>query len=296
MEIQVKLACERRILTVSLDRILPVKTITKEMRKTVKYRRINASVRELGVIEPLVVYPENGAGDRYILLDGHVRLEVLKSLGQEAADCLIADDDEGYTYNHKINRLTAIQEHFMIMRAIENGVSEERLAQSLDVDVAAIRRKRDMLDGLCPEAVELLRERPATAGALREIKKVQPMRQIEMAELMIASRNFSVVYAKCLYAATPPDQLLEPDKPKEVDGLSPNEIARMEREMETLSQDFRLIEETHGRNVLDLVLVAGYLKKLLDNAPVVRYLSQHYAEILTEFQKVSESRSLTNCD
>ena len=55
----------------------------------------------------------------------------------------------------------------------------------------------------------------------------------------------------------------------------------------------RLIEESHGRNVLNLVLVVGYLKKLLDNARVVRYLSQHHAEILAEFQKIVETKSLT---
>ena len=45
--------------------------------------------------------------------------------------------------------------------------------------------------------------------------------------------------------------------------------------------------------MLNLVLVVGYLKKLLDNARVVRYLSQHHAEILTEFQKIVETKSLT---
>ena len=64
--------------------------------------------------------------------------------------------------------------------------------------------------------------------------------------------------------------------------------------MESLSQDFKLIEETHGRNVLNLVLVVSYLKKLLDNAGVVRYLSRNYSEILAEFQKVTESKSLAN--
>ena len=88
---------------------------------------------------------------------------------------------------------------------------------------------------------------------------------------MLASHNFSVSYAKCLVAATPPDQLLDGENPKNADGLSPADMARMEREMETLSRDFRHIEETHGRNVLNLVIAAGYLKKLVDNARVVRY-------------------------
>src|SRR5439155_8955357 len=112
-------------------------------------------------------------------------------------------DDEGFTYNHKVNRLSAIQEHFMILRAVKNGVSEERIARSLDVDVASIRRKRDLLDGICPEAVQLLRDKRVTGNALRELRKVRPMRQIEVAELMCATGNCSVGYARCLAAATP---------------------------------------------------------------------------------------------
>jgi hypothetical protein len=290
----VKLACEAQIIIVPVGKILPVKLIAADTKKSVKYNCIAASIRELGIIEPLVVYPDDGTPGCYMLLDGHIRLEVLKDIGQETAECLVAMDDEAFTYNHKVNRVSAIQEHFMIMKAIKNGVPEDRIARSLNVDLASIRRKRDMLDGICSEAVELLRDKRATAGALREIKKVKPMRQIEMAELMIASHNFSVAYAKCLYAATPDDQLVEEDKPKEVSGLSAEEMSRMEREMENLGQDFKLIEETHGRNVLNLVLVVSYLKKLLDNARVVRYLSQTYPEILTEFQKVGESKSLAD--
>jgi hypothetical protein len=34
----------------------------------------------------------------------------------------------------------------MILKAIERGVSEERIAKALDVDVAHIRRKRRLLE------------------------------------------------------------------------------------------------------------------------------------------------------
>ena len=46
----------------------------------------------------------------------------------------------------------------------------------------------------------------------------------------------------------------------------------------------------------NLVLVVGYLKKLLDNARVVRYLSQRCGDILTEFQKIVETKSLATGD
>lgn len=42
------------------------------------------------------------------------------------------------------------------MLAIESGVSEERLARSLNVDVRSITRKRNLLDGICQEAIDLL--------------------------------------------------------------------------------------------------------------------------------------------
>lgn len=62
--------------------------------------------------------------------------------------------------------------------------------------------------------------------------------------------------------------------------------------MENLSKDFRSVEDSHGQNVLHLVLVTGYLKKLMENARVVRYLSQHCADILAEFQKIVETKTL----
>ena len=62
--------------------------------------------------------------------------------------------------------------------------------------------------------------------------------------------------------------------------------------MENLKQDFKAIEESYGRNVLNLVLASKYLSKLLNNARVVRFLSQNYQEILLEFQNISEATSL----
>jgi hypothetical protein len=225
-------------------------------------------------------------------LDGLLRFEVLKDLGKAETFCLVATEDEAYTYNHKVNQVTPIQEHFMILRAIENGVSEDRIAATLNVNVMSIRSKRDLLKGVCPEAVKLLKDRLASAGAVRELSKVKPMRQIEMVELMIASDNLTASYAKCLIAATPDDQLDGKAAAKAKEGLSPEEIDRMEREMERLSKDFRQIEETYGRNVLNLVTSVAYLRKLLDNASIVRFLFRHDADMLAEFQKIVEATSL----
>ena len=63
----------------------------------------------------------------------------------------------------------------------------------------------------------------------------------------------------------------------------------MERESANLEREFKLAEQSYGMNHLDLVLAKGYLTKLLTNAKVVRYLAQHQAEILGEFQKLADA-------
>ena len=292
MNKKLRLACGTEILVLPLQKILPLRRLDESIRKTSKYKCIEASIRELGLIEPLMVFPQANSDGCFIILDGHVRHMILSTIGENSAKCLIATDDEGFTYNHKINRLSAIQEHFMIMRAIKNGVSEARIARTLDVDVNTIRQKRDMLDGICAEVVHIMKDRRATGKTVRQLRRLKPIRQIEVAELICTAGNYSEGYVKCLVAATPLDQLIEDERPKDIRCLSPDEVARLEHEMATLAREFKVIEESHGKNVLNMVIVNGYIKKLLDNARVVRYLSQNHPEILTEFQKLLEVRNL----
>ena len=60
-----------------------------------------------------------------------VRHAALLDIAATDARCLIADDDEAYTYNKRINRLATVQEHFMVVRAIERGVPGAMEAQAL---------------------------------------------------------------------------------------------------------------------------------------------------------------------
>jgi hypothetical protein len=287
---KVSIAFEAQGLVVAVTSILPLKQVKTSIRSTEKYQQVLASVREVGIIEPLIIFPQKT--DTYLLLDGHIRLEVLKEIGETHAHCLIATDDETYTYNKRVSRMATIQEHAMILQATRSGVSEERIAKVLRVDVSSIRQKRDLLNGVCKEAAEILKTKHVSIGVFAVLKKMKPMRQIEVAELLTDTGNFSVPYAKALFAATQPDMLLEPDKHKAVKGLTPEQVAKMEKEMESLQRDLKLVEESHGNQVLNLVLARSYVSKLFENARVTRYLGQHHPEIFRELQVVSENRSL----
>lgn len=144
----IKLGFETEVVTLALNQIIPLKIIPPSIRHSVKYKQILASVREVGIIEPLVVSPCNEGKGQYYLLDGLLRLEVTKELGNKSVTCLISTDDESFTYNKHINRISTIQEHQMIVRAVERGVSEAKIASALNVDVKSIILKRKMLDGI----------------------------------------------------------------------------------------------------------------------------------------------------
>ena len=176
----------------------------------------------------------------------------------------------------------------MILRAIERGASEERIARALNVDVGSIKRKRRLLEGICPEAAELLKDKHIAINAFWQLKKMVPMRQIEAAEIMVAMNRFTIGYVKSLVAATPASHLVAGRKPRSTKGLTGEQIAIMERESGNLDRELKIAEQTYGTDHLDLVLVKGYLSRLLSNAKVVRYLAQCHQEILAEFQKLAD--------
>ena len=84
------------------------KEINPLIYETKKFKSILSSIEEVGLVEPPVVYEENGT---YTIMDGHLRIEALKNLRIKKVECLIAKEDEGYTYNKHISRIANIQEH-----------------------------------------------------------------------------------------------------------------------------------------------------------------------------------------
>ena len=292
MNDRVALAFQRECVFVNVDDILPVKRLSDRITKTRKYKQIAASIKEVGIVEAPVVSRVPGKKGKFLLLDGHLRVAISKELGTEEIMCLVATEDEAFTYNKRVNRLATIQEHKMILRAIKRGVSEERLAKALDIDISGIRQKSRLLVGICPEVVELLKDRHCPLNTFQCLKKMTPMRQIEVVELMIAMNNFTTPYVRALLAATPQNELVESDKPKKFKGVSAEQIAQMEAEMAKLQSEMKLVEESYGRDHLNLVLSRGYIISLLDNKNIVRYLKGNHQEILTEFRKISQVVSM----
>lgn len=270
-------------LQVPIDNILPSRAVSPTLMETQKYRQIRASIQEIGLIEPLSVAAVDRETGQHLLLDGHIRLIALRELGWTEIPCLVAKDDESYTYNNRINRLSPVQEHIMIRQAVAKGVSPDRLAAALCVDVGSIRRKLRLLNGICPEAIELLKDRQFAADITTALRQMKPTRQVECAELMISANNLTVSYAKALLAATSLDMLIPGSRRLQVKGISQEEMGRMEKEMLAVQGQYKSAEQTYGEDMLNLVLARGYVAKLIQNEHVERFLRQHQGPVLEEF-------------
>jgi hypothetical protein len=175
----------------------------------------------------------------------------------------------------------------MILRALADGITEEKIAQSLDVNVAKIRQKRNLLDGICSEAVEILKDKRVTAAAFSVLRKMRPSRQIASVQLMVAANKFTLAFAQALLSGTRPELRTEKGQLRgplrRVDG--PRK-AMIEQETDRLLAEFKTVEESYGSDVLTLSVCCGYLKRLLANARVQRYLAKRYAEIEQELHQL----------
>jgi hypothetical protein len=285
----VKLAFETTGILLQLSQLVPLKTMRPGTKESKKYAQILRSVKAIGLVEAPVVSRDPTRSERFFLLDGLLRLEALKDLGIEQVECLISTDDETYTYNKRINRLVPVQEHKMVVNAIKRGVPAAQIAEALGLEVNSVRRRAHMLDGICPEAVQLLTNAPCPFRVFDILRQMTSIRQIEAAELMLGQQNFTAVFARALLVATSENQLVPEARSKPQESSSAKEqIARLERELVSLQSQIKSVEDDYGIDNLHLTVAKGYVAKLLGNARVVRWLAQNRHEYLGELQTVAE--------
>lgn len=274
-------AFKNQIIELDVDSLKYTKEISPLIYETKKFKSIVSSIEEVGLVEPPVVYDENGT---YTIMDGHLRIEALKNLRIKKVECLIAKEDEGYTYNKHISRIANIQEHKMILKAIEKGVPPERIAKALNIELSALMEKKNLLNGICPEVVELLKDKVVGSGVFGYLRKMKPTRQIEAVNHMIVMSDFSAKFARSLWRGTPDDQLVRPILKRSM--VDFEKLARLENEVAYIENEFRVIEDAYGLNVLNLSFMKKYLESIMENEQINKFIKDHHADIYSQFNGV----------
>lgn len=186
----VHLDFENKCIQISTLKLRPSKPLLPTLKDGQKYLQIKRSIEAVGLVEPIVVTPDSNSSDSYLVLDGHLRLEAAIELNIDTLLCLISKDDEAFTYNKNVNRLSAVQEHHMIVKANNSGVAAEALGKALGLSEVSIKQRFRLLNGICDEVANLLADKPIPRSVFPVLKAMKPFRQIDVANIMVNLNNY----------------------------------------------------------------------------------------------------------
>jgi len=274
-----------------LESLAYTKSLPANVKSSKKYMQIKSSLTELGLIEPVIIFIDTKKNQANII-DGHLRVEALKELKKDKVKCLISTVFDTYTPNNKVNRTTIIQEQKMIKKALNAGVSVEKLSSVLNMSVDIIKGKVTILNGIDPEVVHMLAEHHVPKSTFYVLKKMKPLRQIECASLMVNVENFTKNFALSLLSSTVPS-LLNSDKAS-VNNSSGRRrmLDRLEKEMAQIHVETQKLRETYGVNTLKLVIIKSHIASLLNNVKILQWFIRHKPELLAELNKIANINSL----
>jgi ParB family chromosome partitioning protein len=247
-----------------------------------EYDRILASIKSVGLIEPLVVFPENGD---YLILDGVQRYRALVELGVVTAPCIMGAQREAFTSNRMVNRVSPVQEHRMIEKALAE-VDEDTIAAALGVSGLDHRLKKTLLKQLHAEVAAAYDAGKITRACAKEFTHVKPQRQKEILRTAESYKDFSTSFVRTMVVKTPAAQ-------RESRGRKHNPWDKRAQRKNDLLKKLADAEQKHDfysqlykQYTIDLLRLAIYARSLLTNTRLREYLQKHHGEIVTRFESI----------
>lgn len=265
-----------------------VRLVPRQTREIAKREqtRLSASIRSVGLIEPLVVFKER---DEYIILDGYQRYRILLEMGVEKVPCLIWREKEAFTGNRMVNRLSPSQEMRMLRKSLEE-LDEKTIADAFGVVSIGYRLNQSLMKQLHAQVNRAFEAGKIAKNCAREFRYVKQERQLEILELCESCNDYSVPFVRGLIVKTPPSKRNK----LPANGFSPWE--KSERKSEDLLKRLKDVEEKqdfysglyrqYSYNLLKLII---YVRSLLSNEQVHEHLKNHHPDVLESFQHIIES-------
>ena len=255
-----------------------VKLLPRTERKVhPKYlKRIEASLRAVGLIEPLIVFAHE---DHYEILDGNLRYRILLEMGVEMVPCIVWKERESFTGNRMVNRLSPAEEMRMLRKSLEE-IDEKTIANALGLSGIRYRLNDKLLKQLDPPVAKAFESGKIGRPTAEELTHVKPDRQVEILNLMENYNDFSPTFAKGLVLKTPPA------KRSKVNGSKTpwtraeqkkNDLLKRLREAEQQQDFFSGLYRQYTTNLLKLVI---YVRSLLHNPRVKQYLEERLSALL----------------
>jgi hypothetical protein len=264
-----------------------VKLFPRHERKVPKkYRqRIEASVRAVGLIDPLIVFPlENG----YEILDGALRYRILLDLGIESVPCLIHNTRDGFTGNRMVNQLSASQEMRMLRKSLEE-LDEKTIANALGMQGIGHRLNKGLLEKLHPEVVKAFNANRINLQTAKELVNVKTERQHEILQLMESCKDFSTTFARGLVLKTGAAKRAKANGARTPWTKAEEKKSQLLKKLQEAEQQQDFYTGLYRQYTTNLLKLVIYVRTLLNNAEVNAYLHAHHADLARIFEEILAS-------
>jgi ParB family transcriptional regulator, chromosome partitioning protein len=266
-------------LDIPLVRLRPLRDRKISQRE---FDRILASIEAVGLIEPLVVYPE---GDDYVILDGVQRYRALMKLGIEIAPCIIGKQREAFTGNRMVNRVSPVQEHRMIEKSLSE-VDEASISAALGISSLSHRLKKTLLKQLHPDVAVAFDQGKINRACASELTHVKAPRQKVILDAMECYKDYSTAFARTLVVKTSPlqrDTHRRKSTPWDKSTQRKNDLLKQLADAE---QKHDFYSRLYKQYTIDLLRTAIYARTLLTNTRVREYLDQNHPSVIRHFEVV----------
>jgi hypothetical protein len=253
-----------------------VKLIPRNERSVAKkYRqRIEASLRAVGLIEPLIVFPIK---DGYEILDGALRYRILLDLGVETVPCLIHSSRDGFTGNRMVNQLSASQEMRMLRKSLEE-LDEKTIAGALGMQGIGHRLNKTLLEKLHPDAEKAFNANKINLQTARELVNVKPERQHEILRLMESCNDYSTTFARGLVLKTPAAKRVKVANTKSPWSQADDKKSQLLKKLQEAEQQQDFYTGLYRQYTTNLLKLVIYVRSLMNNPDVKSYLQTHHAD------------------
>ena len=248
-----------------------------------EYDRILASIKAIGLIEALVVYPD---GEDFVILDGVQRHRMLLELGVEIVPCIVGRRREAFTGNRMVNRVSPVQEHRMIEQSLEE-LDEKTIAAALGLSGIGHRVKRTLLKQLHPEVAAAFDQGKITRTCALELTHVKPPRQKEILSAMNGYKDCSLALARSLILKTPPPlRATRKGRKRNPWNKTAQRKNDLLKKLADAEQKHDFYSRLYKQYTIDLLKLAIYARSLLTNNRTREYLDQNHPAIVTRFEAI----------
>jgi ParB family chromosome partitioning protein len=268
---------------IPITKLQPLRERENMNTKTHKgFQRILSSIKAVGLIEPLCVYPENGD---YVILDGYLRFLACDELHAKTIPCLVYKDKEAYTFNRMVNRLSGYQEMRMLRKSLET-LDEKTIANALGIKTIQHRLASTLVKQLHPKVAQAFQDDIIGKTAAAEFVCVKPDRQVEMLRDMKRLNDYSPAFIRALILKTPPElrnPKRSPRKPWTEDKVRRQELVARLQEVDKQNEFYTGLYRQYSADLLKMAL---YVRKVITTPAIQSHLEQHHPAKLTDLREI----------